>query len=133
MKMKIFRMVQKQYAIVGITSPNQSTENSSFNTRIISGFLLFGYLIHAQFMYIFRVANSFLEFIDGICSTFSTFMIIVCFVAIVFRRTTLFECIDNVQEFIDASKSFLRYFQKIQKIQLNQGKSNEITSNQNQN
>lgn len=107
-KMKVFRMVKKQYAFVGITSTNQSARKSQLNTRILAGFLLFSCLVQSQFMYIFRVADGFLDYMDVICSTFSTFILFICFAAIVCNRTKLFKCIDRIEDLIDMRKSSLR-------------------------
>lgn len=102
-KMKILRTVRKRYAMLGIRpSSNQSTQNSPLNGRIILGFSLFGYLILSQLAYTFRIASDFTEYVVCISATSASFLMCVSFVAVVYRKTTLFECIANVEELINA-------------------------------
>lgn len=104
--MKILKLVRRHYAIVGI-SPNQRTQKDPFSIRILFGFLLFGCLISSQFMYVFHVAHGFIEYVDGICSTFGSIIIFVSYAAIVFRKIPLFENIHNIEMLMDMSKLFL--------------------------
>lgn len=103
--MKIFEIVQKQYAIMGISSSNQMTRKLPFNKRIVFGFLLFGCLILSQFVYIYVVVNGFIEYVECICSFISSVIMFVSFAATVFGETTIFECIDNLEILIDTSKT----------------------------
>lgn len=103
--MKIFQTIRKQYAIVGISSSNQSTQKYLFNERILIIFILFGCTIVSQFVYIY-VANSFMDCVDCVFSLSAGIIVCVCFLAIVFRRATLFECIDSIEKLIDSSKPF---------------------------
>lgn len=106
-KMKIFRTVQKYYAIVGIRSTDKSTEsNSIFNKRVAFGSLVSGYNIVSQFLYIIYVADDFLEYIECVCATFASIIIFVNFAAIALRKNTLFEIIDKVESLIDTSRIF---------------------------
>lgn len=106
--MKIFQTVRRQYAIVGICRPsNQSTQECPFNNRILFGFLLFGCLILLQFVYILHVANGFMEFMVSACSTSASITMFVCFAAVVYRKSTLFECFDNMKKLINSSMIFV--------------------------
>lgn len=107
-KMKIFQTVQKQYAIVGIESSspsNQWIQKCPFNERILFGFLLFGCLILLQFVYLLHVASSFMEFMVAACSTSASITMFTCFAAIVYRKSTLFDCIVNGEKLQDTSAS----------------------------
>lgn len=104
-KMKIFKIIQRHYAILGIfPSSNQSPKTWSFNKRVLIGFSLFGCLIISKFLYIFRGDTGFIEYMDGICTTLLSILSFLCFAIIVFRRATLFEGIDNIEKLIETSK-----------------------------
>lgn len=103
--MKILEIIQKHFASLGITSPHQSKEKNPFNGRVFFGFLMFGCVIASQSLYIFHVANGFMEHIQGISQTSASFIIFVCFATFVFERNVLFECIGNLEELIEASKT----------------------------
>lgn len=103
--MKIFIKVQQYYEILGISSSsNRSTLKCLLNNRVFFGLSLFGCSIVSHFLYTFRVANNFVEYMLGICSLSGSFILFVCFVAVAFQRTTLFECIDKIEKDMDASK-----------------------------
>lgn len=99
------------YATLGICPSNQPTQTYPFSLllRVIFGFLLFGYLIVSQCVYTFYVANGFIEYVECICTTFSSIIVFVFFAAIVFRKTELFEIIENIESLIDTSEPFLNY------------------------
>lgn len=99
--MKIFRTLQRQYAILGVYP---SAQKYPFNARVFFGFLLLGCVSVSQFVYIFLVADGFMEYMECVCSTFTTFIIIVCLAAVISRKTTLFESIDDIEQYIDTSK-----------------------------
>lgn len=101
-KIKIFAKVRRQYAI--LTALLQPAQSSQFSKRILFGFSLFVYVIASQVIYIFYVANDFMEYIECISSTSGGTLIFVCFAAIVFKRNLLFKSIDNIERFIDTSK-----------------------------
>lgn len=103
--MKVFQTLRRQYAILGISSPNPSPQQCPFNERVFFGVFLFGCFIGSQFMYIAYVASSFMDDMQCICSLSGTIIIFVCFLAIVFRKTTLFESIENIEKLIETSKT----------------------------
>lgn len=109
-KIKIFQTIQRQYEILGISSTNQSNQKYSAEKRVFHGFLLFGCLLASQFVYIFHVASGFMEYVNCTCSIFATSIMFVCFAAIVCRKTTFFESIDNIEKFIKTSESTLNGF-----------------------
>lgn len=103
--MKIFQTVRKHYAILGIIcSSNQSLQKYPFTKRVFFGLLSVGCLTISQFMYIFFVANSFMEYMDAICATSVTILIFVCIATIVYKRVLLFEHYDKIEKLIDTSK-----------------------------
>lgn len=103
-KIKTFQTVQSQYAILGISSSNKSRP---FNERSLVGFVIFGCLILSQIVYIFHVANGFMDFLECLCGISASFNMFVVFVAIVFTQNTLFVIIDNTDILIDTSKMVL--------------------------
>lgn len=104
-KMKIFHTIQAQYAILGISPPNQSNENCSFNGRIFFGFSVFGCLLLSQFIYLFSFTNDFMSYMNCISSILGSILIFVCFARVVFRATALFKTIDNAEKLIETSQS----------------------------
>lgn len=112
LRMNILQTVQKQYAIVGISSPsNQLAQKCPFKERIFFGFLLFAYLILSQFVYIFHVASGFMELMVAVCSTSASITMFACFAAVVYRKSILFQCIANEEKLLEASTS--RFFYSI--------------------
>lgn len=109
--MKILQAIQKNYAILGIRSSNQSNQKYPFNIkRVFFGFSLSGSVIASQLVYTYYVANGLMEYMECICSISAAIIIFLCFVAIVVGRTTLFESIDNIENFIEKSKLAFKPF-----------------------
>lgn len=102
--MKIFQFLQTQYAIVGIVPPSdQSSKLNLFARRIVCNSLLC-FTIVSQFVYIFYVANDFMEYVECVCAFSASTILFVWFLAIVHREATLFENIDSIEKLIDTSK-----------------------------
>lgn len=102
--MKILKNVRKHYAYLGISSSNQSAQRRRFSKRVIAGFLFFGWSAVSRFVYIFYVASAFMEYVESICTTTANIIIFVCFAAIAFKTTLLFENIDKLEKLITSSK-----------------------------
>lgn len=105
--MKIFQTIQMRYATLGIRPTNPSDRTYPFDLRIFLGFLPLGYTCVSQIVIIFHVANGFTEYIENICTLFTYIRALVFFVPILCKRTKLFEIIENMEKFIDASKKIL--------------------------
>lgn len=104
--MKIFQTIQRQYAILGITSTsNESIGKYSFNRRMLLGFILFACTTASQLMYICCVANDFMEYIECVGVISGSIIVFVCFAAIAFKRILLFDNIDKMEKHIDSSKT----------------------------
>lgn len=111
--MKILKIVQKHYAILGIDRPtHQSNQKYPFGIRVFCGFLLYAYFIVSLLAYILYVANDFMEYIECICTVSGNMIIFVCFAAVVFRKITLFGMIDNIEKFMNTSKTELPQIEK---------------------
>lgn len=102
-KTKLLEIVQMHYTTLGICSSHQK---HSFNKRILFGFILFGWVIVLHFMYIFRVANDFMDYMVCICSLSGNSITFICFVAAVLKSNLLFKIIDNMEVLVDASELF---------------------------
>lgn len=103
--MKVFKVVQRQYAMLGISSSNQWNQNNLFNERVLFICLIYVYAVGLYTVYIIRVASGFMEYVDCICATSATIMVFISFAAIVFRRNKLFRSIANIEKLIDTSES----------------------------
>lgn len=103
--MKIFQTIQMQYDILGITLTHQTNQRYPSDKRVFHGFLLFGGLFCSHFVYIFHVASSFTEYMDGICTASSSIIIFVFFASKSIGKSKLFKMIDNIEGLIDTSKT----------------------------
>lgn len=109
-------MLQKQYAMLGISASHHSAQNYLLNKRVFFGLSSIFCLIISQFMYAIRLAVDFMEYMECICWILADYLAIICFVAIIWRKTTLFKLIDNTEKFIDSSKTsetHLKVFESI--------------------
>lgn len=105
-KLKIFNIIQTQYSVLGISrASNQTTDN-----RVLRGFLLFVWLFISHFAYTFHVANEFMEYVQGVCTTSASAIAFVCFTSRVFTKTTLFESIDSIEKIIETSEPIFKLF-----------------------
>lgn len=110
MDQNILKTVQRHYATLGISSSSsQSTSKYLFNERLLFSFLLFGYLIVSQIVYIYYLASGFMEYMECFSSMLASFIIFICLMAIAYRTTKLFESIQNMEKIIETSESFLSY------------------------
>lgn len=105
--MKIFQIVQRRYATLGISPSQQSPRKYPFNGRILFGFLLFAYVISSQTVNIFEMDASFMGYVECFCSFSGTVLLLVAFAAIVLRKNLLFKTIDNMEKLIDTSKQIM--------------------------
>lgn len=99
--MRIFNTVQNSYAILGISSPNQSKKNLLL---VLFIFLLYACNFVSLYVYIFYVANDFMEYIEIANWSSGSVIIFVCFVAIVFRKDKLFKAIDDMEILFEKSE-----------------------------
>lgn len=103
-KMKIFQILEKHYAFVGISSSKQSPQKYPINGKNLACFLLLGYTISFQFVYTFQVANGFMEYIDCISAISSNIILCICLVTMFSEKTLLFESVEQIEKLIDISE-----------------------------
>lgn len=104
--MKVFKIVQRQYALLGISnSSNQTNHKYAFNERILFGFLLQGCALLSSILYILWEVNGFLDYMVSICTISANSLVFVCFMANVFQKTTLFECMNRIEKLIDSREN----------------------------
>lgn len=104
--MKIFVVVQSHYADLGIRPSHPSTKKYPFSERVMLFLIFNGCTVVLHFVYIFCVANDFMEYVNCISATAATSIIFVCFGAIVVKRTLLFETIHILEKLIETSNAF---------------------------
>lgn len=103
--MKIFETTQKHFGILGIRPSNQ---DHAFNKRILFGFLLFGCFVPLYIVYIFHVADDFMEYVESICVISANIVTFICLSAVVLQRNVIFESIESIDKLIAFSeKEFL--------------------------
>lgn len=104
--MKVFKIVQRQYALLGISNATkQPTQNGPFNERILFGFLLQGCALLSSILYILWEVNGFLDYMVSICTISANSLVFVCFMANVSQKTTLFACIKRIEKLIDSREN----------------------------
>lgn len=103
-KMKFFDLVRRHYTILGISATNQSTQRYPLNKRVLFGLSLFVCSFVSHFVYIFRVASGFMDYMVGICTVSGCTIMFVAFVDICLEKNLLFESFDNVEKLIDTSE-----------------------------
>ena len=104
--MKVFETVLKQYALIGINryEKDQPSQGSVFNKRILCGYFLLGNAMNSGFLYMIYEASDFLEYVECSLYTLGSYVPITCLSTVVFNKATLFECFDEIEKLIDASK-----------------------------
>lgn len=105
-RLKIFRVIQRHFTILGIHPTNQSNQKNPTNKRIVVGFLLFACFIPSQYVYFFYVASDFMEYMECFCSMSASMIIFINLLAIVFKKTLLFENIEKIEKLIETSELF---------------------------
>lgn len=96
--MKLFQVIQKKIAFLGISS-NQPF----FNAKSMLTFLFFGLGISFSIMFIFY-ANTFLEYIENIFVIITELLSGIDFIIVLLQREKFFKFIDNIEEYVDKSK-----------------------------
>lgn len=100
-KMKIFRIVRKQFAILSITPPK--SQKFSFDGKLCYGYVSIGCNFISQLVYTIYVADGFMEIMESVCSTSGMVIQFVCFATIASKRALLFQTIENIENLIDTS------------------------------
>lgn len=101
--MKIFQTVEKKLAILGFT-PNQSLETNLLNKKILMGALILAVSILSLFAFLFRLANTFMEYTKSAYLIATTIATIVCFVSVVFKMQNLFDIMVGFRQIVNMSK-----------------------------
>lgn len=98
-KMKLFQIVQKNFALLGICS-----NESRLNRKSVMIFLAFGLAINFGILFLFFKANTSLEYTNNIYMT--TVMILSCiaFAIMLLKKGKLFKLIAKIEEFFDESE-----------------------------
>lgn len=103
-EMKVFQILSRLCATLGITPSNQSQRKFPFSQRTLIGFLLFGWTIASHLIYIFYVASAYMEYVECICTATGSFITFVCYIAIISESNTIFAVINRIEGFIETSK-----------------------------
>lgn len=117
--MKVFSIIRRRLAAVGIASSNRSNRKYPINGRIILGFLILGFIFSSQFVYTLYVANGLMEYVEVVGATSASALVFVSFTDIVSKQRLLFESIDGLEKLIESSKAItwaikMKFHSKIQ-------------------
>lgn len=102
-KMKIFEIVRKNYAYLGITS-TQSIQSHRFNQQITAALIIIGIATFLHVMHIIHVANNLKEYIESVTTTCGSSIISISFLTIVFKMETVFDCITSFESLVSMRK-----------------------------
>lgn len=98
-KFKIFKTLQANHAIVGITT--NRTRNS--NERILVTFLLSGMALICSVLFLLGEVNTFVEYINNVYISTGLAMTIINYSIVISKMAKLFSFIDNVEKVISQS------------------------------
>lgn len=97
--MKLFQLIQKNFALLGI-----STNRSHLNGNSIMVFTFIGLAIISSAVFLLFKANSFVEYIN---TSYATNLLIACYIvfaSLLFNKKKLFKLIDDIEISIEESK-----------------------------
>lgn len=98
-KLKAFGIIQKNFAIAGIT-PSLANQSYPFNGRILFGILVLGACIYSMSVFILYEADSFLEYTQSTYAGSLVTLIIFVLLIIIFKVRKLFELISGCDDLI---------------------------------
>lgn len=98
--MKLFRIIQKNFAILGITSA-QSIQKHPFNRQIVLLYSIYGSTWISSVLFLFQKANTFEEYTNNIYITSAAAIVMFSFTIIVFKMSKLFEFVNNLGESVE--------------------------------
>lgn len=98
--MKLFQECQKNFAILGINSHQQTT----FNKKLWIAHLVNGLGVISSASFLIFKANTFEEYSNSAYIAASTTMSMIIFTNIAFKRKEIFELINNLEEQIEKSE-----------------------------
>lgn len=101
--MYIFQLTQRSFAIMGVY-PNLWLRTHAFNGNIIKTYFIYLSSCILFFVYFFRVANSFSQYVISIYMTSATVVVLINFTTLVFQSQSVFEFIENIEKLIEKSK-----------------------------
>lgn len=102
-KMKIFQVLQQNFAILGIDS-SQSSRKNPLNAKIFISLFMYGIFIVLSVFYILNEANNFEEYTTGIYSTASIVLTNICYVIITCTMANCFKFIDFLEITLNESE-----------------------------
>ena len=102
--MKLFQDSQRNFAILGINS-NQQT---SFDSKFILTYLVNGLGFISSTVFLFYKANTFQEYSNNAYVTTSITTSIAVFTIVVFKTKALFKFIKNFEDFFEKSEYMLK-------------------------
>lgn len=101
--MKIFQSIEDNLAILGISS-YQSIQVQPFNTRNVTTLLVFGLSVISNCVFLFHVADSFMEYTKCVYVVSTLITSFICFAHLVLKMPKLFEFIKNFEQIVEESK-----------------------------
>lgn len=116
--MKLYQVIQENWAFLGIRR-----DQPFFNEKSIRTFLLYGFAINSASLFLFFNANTFLEYTQNIYVNCAVLVICAVFTITLFQREKLFKFIDYMERHIDQSEypfrtEYLVNFNRFYRFQL---------------
>lgn len=94
-RMKVFQLIQRNLIFLGFDPINP------YNMKIAGCFLLIGLITTMCLMFLFCVANTFMEYTQCIYFTVAVIGINIVFITLVSQMNKLFALIDRIQQHVD--------------------------------
>lgn len=102
-KLKIFQLIQKNFAIVGI-DPNLVTQPYPVNSKILLGFLILTASVICNLMYTLREATTYAEYSHSIYMFSFAVAIFVALVIILLNAKKLFSFINDCESLLNSGE-----------------------------
>lgn len=104
-KMKIIQVVQENFSYLGI-SWYYSIRKYPINERNIPAFLIISTITAMDFLYLFRVANTFQEYADSVYLCALMIDVLAIFLCVSWRMRMLFDSLNQMEKFANESRLF---------------------------
>ena len=103
-KLKIFKLIQKNFKVVGI-EPSLVAQKYPINRKILVGFLMLSFSFIWNLMTILYEANTFVEYTQSIYTCSLAALIFLALVILLLNVTKMFNLIDGCSKFANLSES----------------------------
>lgn len=102
--MKLFQLIRKNFMALGIDSKQAFDSTKPYNKKILGCFFMIGLNNIFFLVYMFHIAESFLEYTESMYMASAAIVIGVIFICLVLKMKKLFELIDGIEKHINGEE-----------------------------